>query len=105
MHRHQEGYIWRKGGSWFGRWREDVIEDGCVIRKQRSAWLADVCDRYRSRADVRPLLAEKLRPINARKASPQSTMPVTDFVETYYLPFAQENCRPSTYSAYNTQWE
>jgi integrase len=105
MSRHQDGYIWRKGNSWYGRWREDVFENGLVLRKQRSARLADVCDRYRSKADVRSLLDEKLRPINERRHAPQSTMTVTDFVESYYLAYARENCRPSTYSAYKTQWE
>ena len=28
MLRHQEGYIWRKGRNWYGRWWEDVIEEG-----------------------------------------------------------------------------
>lgn len=105
MHRHQEGYIWRQGRSWYGRWREDVLEAGQVVRKQRCAKLADVCDRFRCVADVRPLLAEKLRPINEGRARPESTLPVAEFVENYYLPFAQTNCRPSTYSAYKTQWE
>jgi integrase len=54
---------------------------------------------------VRPLLDEILRPINDGKASPESTMAVAKFVESFYLPFAHENCRPSTYSAYKTQWE
>src|SRR5262249_25452646 len=79
--RQQSGYIWRAGGSWYGRWRDDVLEDGQVVRKQRSAKLADVCDRYRTKADVRPLLAEKLRPINEGKTRPESTLCVADFVE------------------------
>lgn len=105
MRRHQEGYIWRKGGNWYGRWWEDVLEDGQVVRKQRARTLAPYCDRYRSQRDVKPLLDEILRPINEAKAKPESTLPVATFVESYYLPFAQENCRPSTYSAYKTQWE
>ena len=102
--RQQRGYIWKAGRSWFGRWREDTLLDGQVVRKQRCAKLADVCDRYRSKADVYPLLAEKLRPLNEGRHSPQSTIPVATFVERYYLPVAKENCRPSTYSAYKTQW-
>jgi hypothetical protein len=100
MSRHQTGYVWKVGRSWFGRWRENTIEDGRVIRKQRSMKLAEVCDRFRSKADVLPLLAEKLRPLNERKNSPESTLDVASFVQNYYLPFAKENCRPSTYSAY-----
>jgi hypothetical protein len=56
MSRQQAGYIWKVGRSWYGRWREDVLEDGRVIRKQRSAKLAEVCDRYRSRPTSVPYL-------------------------------------------------
>src|SRR5580704_15348792 len=60
--------------SWYGRWREDVIENGVVVRKQRSAKLADVCDRYRTKVDVRPLLEERLRPLNERKLTAACTL-------------------------------
>ena len=105
MRRHQDGYIWRKGGSWFGRWWEDVLMDGHIVRRQKARRLAPYCDRYRTEGDVRPLLEEVLRPLNEGKARPESTLSVAQFVQDYYLPFAQENCRPSTYSAYKTQWE
>ena len=105
MHKHQEGYIWRQGRSWYGRWREDVLEQGQVVRKQRSAKLADVCDRYRSKPDVRPLLAEKLRPINESRTRPEGTLPVADFVESFYFPFVEENFKPSTVMGYKTLWE
>ena len=67
--------------------------------------LADLSDRYRTETDVRPLLEEKLRPLNERRTAPESTLAVTDYVAQRYLPYAQENCKPSTYSAYETQWE
>lgn len=105
MHRHQEGYIWRKGRNWYGRWWDDVMVDGEVLRKQRCEKLAEVSDRYRSKADVRPLLADKLRPINERKARPESTLPVSDFVENFYLVFVRENYKPSTFVGYEKIWK
>lgn len=105
MSRQQHGYIWKAGRNWYGRWREDVLEDGQVVRKQRSAKLADVCDRYRSKADVRPLLADRLRPINERRTRPESTLPVAEFVENYYMPFVEENFKPSTVAGYKHLWE
>src|ERR1700730_11250468 len=101
----QKGYIWKKGRSWHGRWGEDVLVDGSVVRKQRSAKLADVCDRYRSKADVRPLLAEKLRPINEGRTRPEGTLPVTEYVENHYLPFVRENYKPSTSIGYEKIWK
>jgi integrase len=104
MARKQSGYIWRVGESWHGRWREDVLEDGRVVRKQRSAKLADVSDRYRTKSDVRPLLAEKLRPINEGRQRPESTLHVSEFVEDFYLPFVRENYKPSTSVGYQKIW-
>jgi integrase len=105
MARQQSGYIWKVGGSWYGRWREDGLENGVVVRRQRSAKLADVSDRYRTKADVRPLLAEKLRPINEGRQRPESTLPVAEFVEDFYLPFVRENYKPSTSVGYQKIWK
>lgn len=105
MSRQQTGYIWRVGNSWFGRWREDVLEDGRVVRKQRSLKLADASDRYRTKADVRPLLAEKLRPINENRMRPESSLSVAEFVEDCYLPFVRENYKPSTSIGYEKIWK
>ncbi len=103
--RHQQGYIFRKGRNWYGRWWDDVMVDGEVLRKQRCEKLVEVSDRYRSKADVRPLLADKLRPINEGKARPESTLPVAKFVDDYYMPFVQENYKPSTIAGYRNLWE
>jgi len=72
--RQQSGYTWKVGRSWYGRW-EDVLENGQVVRKQVSGKLTEVCDRFRSKADVRPLLAEKLRSLNERRTRPEGTLP------------------------------
>jgi integrase len=104
MSRHQAGYIWRVGRSWYGRWREDVIERGAVVRKQRSEKLADMSDRYRSKADVRPLLQEKLRAINEGRSRPEGTLTVAAFVEGHYFPFVLENFKPSTIAGYRWLW-
>jgi integrase len=104
MKRQQAGYIWKVGRSWFGRWRDDVIENGQVCRRQQSARLADVCDRFRTKADVRPLLVEKLRSLNEGKARPESTLPVADFVEEFYFKFIEENYKPSTIGGYKSLW-
>jgi len=63
MRRHQEGYIFRKGGNWYGRWWDDVMVDGTIARKQRCEKLAEASDCFRTKADVRPLLVEKLRSV------------------------------------------
>jgi integrase len=105
MRRHQEGYIWRKGQNWYGRWWDDVIENGRVVRKQRARKLAEYCDRYRTERDVRPLLDEILRSMNEGKTQPEGTLSVARFVEGHYLPFVEENYKPSTLAGYKNLWE
>ena len=63
----QKGFIFKKGGSWFLRYRDDVIEDGQIIRKQQCKRLAPVCDQYRTEKDLQGLREEILGPINSGK--------------------------------------
>jgi integrase len=105
MGRHQRGYIWRVGGSWYARWREDSLDvNGQVVRKQRSEKIAEYCDRYRSLADVRPLLADKLRPLNARKLTPESTLTLAQYAKDFFLPHSKKECKPSTAAGYKGLW-
>ena len=105
MRKYQNGYIWRKGANWYGRWWEDVIENGRVVRKQRARKLAEYSDRYRTESDVRPLLDDILRPLNEGKTRPEGTLSVSQFVEDHYLPFGEENFKPSTIAGYKKMWE
>ena len=101
----QNGSIKRIGGSWYGIWREDVIESGRTVRKQRFQKLCDVDDRYRTKADVRPLLAEKLRALNEGRTDARSSLTLADFVAEYFEPYARENLKPSTAHGYSKLWE
>jgi len=102
--RHQQGYIFRKGRNWYGRWWDDVMVGGQVLRKQRCEKLAEVSDRFRSKADVRPLLADKLRPINAARLCPEGTLTVSEYGENFWLPWVRENLKPSTVKGYEKLW-
>lgn len=105
MSRHQKGYIWRIGRSWYGRWTDNVMVNGQVVRKQVSRKLADYSDRYRTKADVQPLLAEILRPINEGKSDARGTMLVSDYIEQHYLPAAEQKLKPSTFYGYRRIYE
>jgi integrase len=98
---HQAGFIWKKGRSWFGRWRDDVMIDGKLVRKQQCRKLADVCDRYRSKKDVRPLLDEILSPLNNGRADARGTFALAEYVRLHYLPWAEKNLKPSTFYGYS----
>jgi integrase len=100
----QTGTIKRIGGSWYGRWREDVIEKGQTVRKQRFEKLCEVDDRYRTKADVRPLLTEKLRALNEGRTDARSSLTLATFVSEHYDPYARENFKPSTVHGYSKLW-
>jgi integrase len=100
----QKGFIFKKGGSWFLRYRDNVIEGGQVRRKLECKKLAPVCDRYRSEKDLHALRDEILAPINSGKLKAESTLTVAEFAEDYWLPWARENCKPSTVAAYEWLW-
>jgi integrase len=101
----QRGYVFKKNGAWFLRYRDNFLVDGTVVRKQACKRLADVGDRYRTERDLRDLIDEVLSPINSGRAKPESTMTVAEFAEKNWLPWARENCKPSTISGYETLWK
>ncbi len=100
----QRGYLFKKNGSWFLRYRDDFLVGGMVVRKQVCKRLAPVSDRYRTERDLRELVDEILRPINSGKARPATTMSVSEVAEENWLPWVRENCKPSTVAGYEVLW-
>jgi integrase len=103
--RHQQGYIWKKGHAWYGRWYEDVIVGSGIERKPRARKLAPYNDRYRNETDVRPILDAILGPINDGRSSPVSTLTITQFYEKFFRPHIKAECKPSTVVAYDSIWK
>lgn len=102
--RTQNGTIKRIGKSWYGRWREDAIVDGQLQRQQKFVKLCEFDDRYRTKADVRPLLAEKLCALNEGRTDARSTLTLALFVSDYYDPYSRESFKPSTVHGYTKLW-
>jgi integrase len=107
--KHQKGQIFRTGKSWYGRWRRDELEttaDGSkvVVRRQHCEKLCEYGDRYRTKKDVQPLLDGKLRPLNEGRSSPESTLPVSEYGDKFFLPFAERELKPSTVYGYKGLW-
>ena len=100
----QRGYIWRVGKSWYGRWYRNEIEHGVTVRRQHSERLCEHNDRYRSKKDVAPLLAQKLAPVNEGRCSAESTMPIIEYAEGFYFPFAESELKASTVHGYKGIW-
>jgi integrase len=104
--RHQKGYVYKDGGWWFVRYREDLLdENGTTIRKQRTRKLVEVCDQYRTRSSVRSLAEEVLAPINSASGRIEGTFTLGQFVAGTYLPEVKAQKRASTYKGYKDLWE
>ncbi|MFZ0333783.1 MAG: hypothetical protein WAN10_01395 [Candidatus Acidiferrales bacterium] len=103
--RHQRGYIFRKGSSWYLRYYDFEQEcGGQLMRRQRCRKLVDYDPRYRTKSDVKPLAEDFLRPINDSSAFPQLVARIGEFVEKTYLPWAKEALRHSSYAGYQRIW-
>jgi integrase len=64
--------------------------------------LADYCDRYRAKADLDDLVADKLGAVrDAAKCSRSSDL-FMEYVEEVYLPFVARTMKASTYAGYST---
>src|SRR5207244_4335791 len=99
------GFVFRKGDSWFLRYRHDVDVDGVIVRKQKCVKLADYCDRYRCKSDLDELVAEKLAAVRQAAKCPHSSDLFVTYVEETYLPFVLLAKKPSTYAGYKTHFE
>jgi integrase len=108
--RNQRGYLFKKNGAWYGRWRQDELvkdADGVshVERRQHCEKLVSICDRYRCKGDARPLLDAKLKTLNENRTHPESTLSVCEYTEKYFLPTAERETRPATYNGYRNIWK
>lgn len=80
----QKGHLFRKGPSWFLRYREYVRgADGVVKPEERCDWIAPATgpNRLTKREAEHKAQAEILDPLNRRNRKPSSAMLVEDFVK------------------------
>jgi integrase len=104
MARHQSGYIYRKNGYWWLRYRDWVVQEGGLDWKQVARRLAKVSDQYRSKRSVRDLADELLAKVNSGVRAPEGAMKLAGFVDERYLPWVKEQKRQSTYKGYADMW-
>ena len=53
--RQQTGFVFKASGGWYVKYREDVLENGDIVRKLKTHRLADVDDECRTISDARKL--------------------------------------------------
>ena len=105
----QSGHVFRKGNAWFLRYRDSLVEDGQLVRKQICRKLSNVDpDHVRLRKppqSVLDLAQEELSPVNSSKLEPTKNVTVQDFVTQVYFPNLQGQKRASTLKGYKARWD
>jgi hypothetical protein len=74
-----------------------------VIRDKKvhvrvSKKLAAVSKEYPTASSVQQLADEILAPLNSKQLYPESTLKITDFIESRYFPIMKSELRPMTHS-------
>jgi integrase len=106
VRRHQRGYLFLKGPSWYVRYYEDETQaDGSVKLVQRCHKLAENRGKYRSKKAVRTLADEFLAPYNSGTMTVEGNMSVADFFEQKYVPYIIDRNSPSTVDGYRKTWK
>ena len=99
----QQGFVFRKGNSWFLKYRDKFLIDGVIKRKQKCVFLAKYdSDRFRCEGDVADLVAEKMAGIRAADKCPRSSESFISYVEGTWLPYIERKMKPSTAAGYKT---
>jgi integrase len=98
----QRGTIVKHGRFWLLRYWEYQIREGVRVRVNAHKKLAPIGPAYPDKRSVEPLAWKELEPVNTRLQTPESATPITEFIETIYLPMVKQFLRPSTYKNYKT---
>jgi integrase len=98
----QTGTITKHGRHWVLRFWEYQIRNGVRVRVNAHKKLAPIGPAYPDKKSVEGLAWKELEPINTRLQTPESATPITEFIETIYLPMVKQFLRPSTYKNYKT---
>jgi integrase len=106
--REQRGYVFRKGDSWFVRYRDQIVEDGRLVRKQICKKIEPVAKEHeRLKRPPDSVLEEAKRmlaPLN-NTTDVSGNLRLKDFVKMVWLPAVESRCAASTQHVYVYYWE
>lgn len=107
--KHQRGYIYPRAGWWVLRYRENVIENGQIVRKQLAKQLKPIAPEHarckRPPKDIQQEAEKFLRPMNDGETRAEHTQTIGSFVENLFFPHLRDRVRQSTYRGYLARWE
>src|SRR5262249_47499388 len=102
--RKQSGHLYKRNGWWVLRYRTTVCEGGQLKVVQRAKQIAAIDEHHKTRASVRGLVDDVLKPLNDSRPAPHTVTTLGEFVESIYLPFVDEQKRASTARDYRNKW-
>lgn len=106
--REQSGYIYKRGGWWVLRYRENVLEGGELKRRQLAKQIEQVRPDHMRLKRPPPEIANKakalLQPLNSHAYTPEATQTLTQFVDCVYFPNLETQKRASTVKGYKARW-
>jgi integrase len=106
--REQSGYIYKRGGWWVLRYRENVLEYGELKRRQLAKQIEQIAPEHMRLKRPPPEIEDKaktlLQPLNNRTYTPEATQTLGSFVENVYFPNLETQKRASTVKGYRARW-
>lgn len=105
----QNGYIYRRAGWWVLRYRENLLENGQMVRRQMAYKLEEIQPEHarlkRPPASVKEKAEDYLRPLNRGTVNPKATQTIGEFAENSFFPMLEKDqVRPSTLKGYRGRW-
>ena len=104
MARKQKGQLIETSTAWFLRYYTTAIENSQEIRKQTCVRLCEKSDIYRHASDVRPLVEQHMKAVNAEQEPITRSMPLGEYGHAIYLPWVNQNKAAATYNGYRQLW-
>ena len=87
----QNGYIYRRAGWWVLRYRENVLENGRMVRRQIAHKMEEIKPEHARlkrppASDIEDVAEDFLRPLNRGGRNPQATQTIGQFAENFSFP-------------------
>ena len=106
--REQSGYIYKRGGWWVLRYRENVLEGGVLKRRQLAKQIEQVSPEHqrlkRPPPEIQAKVKDILHPVNTHAYTPEATQTLGEFVDKVYFPNLETQKRASTVKGYKARW-
>lgn len=107
MPKQQKGYVWREGDLWLLRYRDTLVENGELKRKQLTHNLGAVrAEHQRLKNPPQCVLQDAalfLSRINQVK-DPRKNLALAEFVQTKFFPHIEPRRNPSTVHTHRVYW-